>query len=191
MVANLPSSYQILDLLYRPNDFATDHYGIYMGILPLPMRDETANVVIKEVQSVLHLARKESDSVVVDIIPLDKFESLGKSECEVEIRSHRSGDDIIYSRIDIFVNKSENGELHYKLRGSKQDHEWNCEDFARYILTGQKWSRQETAAAAAAKNAEEGIKHSMLAGAAVLGVGVAYKVVESAWVYFSKRRSSS
>jgi hypothetical protein len=191
MVAKLPSSYQILDLLYRPNDFATDHYGIYMGILPLPTRDETGNVIIKEVESVLHLGRKESDSVVVNIIPLDQFESLGKSECVIEIRSQRSTDDVIYSRIDILINKSDKDELRYKLRGSKQEHEWNCEDFARYILTGTKWSRQEAAAAEAAKNAEEGIRLSMLAGVAVVGVGAALTAAQSVWTYFSNRRSSS
>jgi len=191
MVAELSSSYQILDILYRPNDFATDHYGIYMGILPLPTRDETGNVIIKEVKSVLHLARKESDSVVVEIAPLNQFESLGKSECVIEIRSHRSDDDVIYNRIDILVNKSEKGELRYKLRGSKQEHEWNCEDFALYILTGRKWSRQEAAAAEAAKNAEENIKLSVLAGVAVVGVGAALTAAQSVWTYFSKRRSSS
>ena len=191
MVAKLPSSYQILDLLYRPNDFATDHYGIYLGILPLPIRDETGNIILKEVKSVLHLARKESDSVVVEIAPLEQFESFGKSECVIEIRSQRSDDEVIYNRIDILVNKSDKGELCYKLSGSKQEHEWNCEDFARYVLTGKKWSRQEAAAAEAAKNAGEGIKHSMMAGVAVVGVGVAYTAAKSVWTYFANRRSSS
>jgi|GEM_PF-3209778 len=191
MVTKLPSSYQILDLLYRPNDFATDHYGIYMGILALPMRDEAGNVITKEVKSVLHLARKESASVVVEITPLEQFESLGKSECVIEIRSQKSADDVIYNRIDVLVNKSENGELRYKLRGSKQEHEWNCEDFARYILIGRKWSKQEAAAAEAAQNAGEGIKHSMLAGAAVVGVGVAYTAAKIVRDYFANRRSSS
>ena len=142
--------YELYDLIYREADHGMKHYGVYIGSW-----HENSYWTEDEHRSgkcVYHLAGKSSSSGTkfeLGVTSLDDFETRGdgetKSRSKRDTNVKKDEPQNIKKRIEELDKSCKKGELEYKLIrifGRKKAHEWNCEEFARYIVTGKKESKQ-------------------------------------------------
>jgi hypothetical protein len=116
---------QPLTLVKRQIDSYADHYGVFLGEIK-------GQYVVFEFTS-----DRETDKAYYRVSTMQEF----ASDREVQsVLCERSSTGEIEKRMREVIRRVDNGELSYSMSGSAGG--WNCEQAARYILTGSARSIQ-------------------------------------------------
>jgi hypothetical protein len=123
-MSSLNTALEPLDLIKRQIDSRADHYGIYLGEV------KGLNIVF----DLTHV--EETGKACCRIIT---FEEFANGKPVQKIACERSNAEQIKQRMVSLMQDAQGGEVLYSVAGSSG---WNCEEAARYVLTGERTSIQ-------------------------------------------------